>query len=252
MINQGKNVPDKTITAIVTDLEGFFDPNSIKNIIVKPPKSRGWFAKKFYNCPPLIMANQYGFQLQSPIGYNVIWNGGNAPEDMTITPLYTEGYNEHEVKYPVFYSNFGYGILTVNMPVVLRTPPGVNLIATNPINYITNGYTVLSGVVETDNLRNVFTYNIKINSINKVVFFPANYPISSLIPIPRYFADDFKLVMAENVFDEETIIEELQYNWDHAQSRKLMKPNPELAKQDRDYLNGRDVYGNKYPDHQRP
>ncbi len=80
----------------------------------------------------------------------------------------------------------------------------------NPPNHIIPNITVLTGVVEADNLNNPFTFNLKIQMPNLKVFIPAGTPLAGFIPIPRYYADSFSLKLAEEVLDEETMQESLQ------------------------------------------
>jgi len=83
MINQGFNVPDKTI-AIFSDplLTGFAstERDRIKNIIDKPSKKRDWFTPHFYRCLPLTIGNQYGFIIKSEFDFSFIWDGGDTEE----------------------------------------------------------------------------------------------------------------------------------------------------------------------------
>ena len=121
----------------------------------------------------------------------------------------------------------------------------------NPPNHIIPNITVLTGVVEADNLNNPFTFNLKIQMPNLKVFVPAGTPLAGFIPIPRYYADSFSLKSAEEVFDEETLNEHLQSLIDTVTHRRAVEdtlPN----NIGRLYFKGEDVYGNKFPDHQKP
>lgn len=120
----------------------------------------------------------------------------------------------------------------------------------NPPNYIVPNITVMTGVVETDNLRRNFTFNLKIQIPNIKVFVPAGTPLAAFIPIPRHYVDSFKLEYAENIFSEEIIDEELQALIDAAVYRNEVEPMFK-NKVGRSYLVGEDVYGNKFPDHQK-
>jgi hypothetical protein len=121
----------------------------------------------------------------------------------------------------------------------------------NPPNIIIPNITVMSGVIETDNLRWLFTFNLKIQTPGVEVKFLKNTPLSSFIPIPRYYADSFNLVDFENIASEDEYTEELQASLDFAYKRNEIDeyvPN----KTGRDYYLGRDVYGNIFSDHQMP
>lgn len=252
MINQGNDVPDKTI-AVFTDP---FYPNfenkerdRLFNIISKPSKKRDWFHPHFYRCLPLTIANQYGFIIKSEFDIGFVWDGGNSQDSIKFFLNETE--DEVSKKYPRIESHFGHGVITINPPFTLRTPPGVNLMTINPPNSIIPNITVMSGVVETDNLRRNFTINLKIQIPGIEVYIPAGTPLAAVIPIPRYYADSFEIKYAEDIFDEKTINEEFQATTDSYTHREDVEP--ELPnKVGRHYMLGEDVYGNKFPDHQKP
>ena len=96
-----------------------------------------------------------------------------------------------------------------------------------------------------------FTINLKIQIPHVKVTIPAATPLAAIIPIPRYYADDFELKYAEDIFDEETINEEVQANMDTDIYRTEIEPTlPNQA--GKHYIRGVDVYGNKFSDHQKP
>jgi len=108
----------------------------------------------------------------------------------------------------------------------------------------------MTGVVETDNLRRNFTFNLKIQIPNIKVTLPAGSPLAAFIPIPRYFGDKFQLKYAEEIFSEDIINEELEAEANsmihRGEVEPLMPNNVGKA-----YFKGEDVYGNKFLDHQK-
>ena len=252
MINQGNDVPDKTIAVFTDPFKNNFESkerNRLSNIIDKPSKKREWFDTNFYRCLPLTIANTYGFIIKSEFDFSFIWNGENGPDAISFE--FDGNGSDLNKLYPKIETHFGHGIITINPPFVLRTPPGVNLMTINPPNYIIPNVTVMSGVVEADNIRRHFTINLKIQIPNIKVHIPAGTPLAAIIPIPRYYADEFKLKYAEDIFDEQTINEEIQADIDTDIYRKEIEPTlpNSVGKQ---YMLGIDVYGNKFPDHQKP
>jgi hypothetical protein len=245
MINQGNDVPDKTIVIFSDNLE--YTSERVSSIIQKPGKIRRWFTSRFYKCLPLVTANEYGFVVKSEFDFGFVWNGGDSPDDLKILVKDEIGSD----KIPHIVTHFGSGIITLNVPFTLRTPPGVNLLVTGAPNYILSNLTAMTAVVETDNLRRNFTINLKVAIPNLEVWIPAGTPLAGLIPIPRYYADKFELKLAEDVFDEETVNEELQASIDAGLKRQNVELNTP-SETGRDYLTGRDVYGNVFPDHQGP
>jgi hypothetical protein len=54
MINQGNNVPEKTIAVFIEkDLSKDITKDRLFNLIKKSPKKRDWFTPHFYRCLPL-------------------------------------------------------------------------------------------------------------------------------------------------------------------------------------------------------
>jgi len=250
MINQGINVPDKTIAIFFDDfVNNFKEKEKLNNILDKPPKKRDWFDANFYRCLPLTIANGYGFIIKSEFDFSFVWNGGNGTDAISFE--FDENKGDLNKLYPKISTHFGYGIITINPPFVLRTPPGVNLMTINPPNYIIPNVTVMSGVVETDNIRRNFTINLKIQMPGIKVTVAAGTPLAAIIPIPRYYADEFELKYAEDIFDQETIDEEMQADIDTNVYRTEIEPTlPNNA--GKQYMRGVDVYGNKFLDHQKP
>jgi hypothetical protein len=248
MINQGNNVPDNTIALF--DFTG----GQASSLIRKPKKKRDWFTPHFYHCRPLTIANQYGFEIISAYPINLFWNGGLNEEDLIITKIISEE-DKHLEHIQSFEGSFANGIVSVFTNIIPRTPPGVNLLVTGPINTIIPNITPITGVVESDNIRTTFTLNLRVNQANTLIHIPKDTPLATIIPIPRYFGDNFELKNASDLFSEELFVEELEVvvkqhkrRFDRSFKQKLT--GSEL--QDRDYFSGQDYYGNKFPDHQKP
>lgn len=253
MINDGINdVPDKTIAIFISP--GIFNEKltqeRVVSMVKKPGKKRDWFSPHFYRCLPLAIGNQYGFTISSEYDISFEWNGGDNVEDTRVY-LDKKVYDLNNPYYPSINAHFGHGIVTVNTPYFFRTPPGVNLMTINPPNYVITNVTVMTGVIETDNLRRNFTFNLKIQMPNVTTNIPAGFPLAAFIPIPRYYCDEFNLDFAENIFSKEIVDEELEAEIDSGKHRKNVEPTlkPSVGKH---YMQGKDVYGNIFKDHQKP
>ena len=273
MLNRDVVVPDKTIALIFNEDLIAIDKERINSLIERPSKKRDWFSPFFYHCLPLTIGNQYGFVLKTEMAFEVEWDGGDSPDSVHIAFFPDQecsvNYCQCEAKrstslelvdgkycwsrgqYPKVYTSFGHGILTLTYPFVFRTPPGVNLMTINPPNEVLPNITVMTGVVETDNLRRDFTFNLKIQQPHIKMRFPKGCVIAGIIPVPRYFCDEFSLKFADELFDEETIVEELNAMEDTYQSRREVEPHNKPHGLGRHYFKGEDVYGNQFPDHQR-
>lgn len=250
MINDNiNNVPDKTIA--IFNSPNIYDQEltqkRILGMLKKPDKKRDWFSPHFYRCLPLTIGNQYGFTVSSEFDISFEWNGGDKIED---TILYINDKLD-SFSYPKISSHFGHGIVTINPPYFFRTPPGVNLITMNPPNYIIPNVTVMTGVIETDNLRRNFTFNLKIQIPNIKTTIPAGLPLAAFMPIPRYYCDEFNLDFAENIFKKEIVDEEIKADRDANKHREKIEPNLKNGV-GKHYLQGKDVYGNIFKDHQKP
>lgn len=248
--NKVSNTPDNIITVLFDPLRDDIDSslkNTIFNLVKKPTKKRDWFSPHFYRCLPLTIGNQYGFVITNQFDFSFVWNGQDTRDSITFK--FYEPMEEIDNKYFSVKSHFGHGIITISTPFILQTPAGVNLITINPPNHVIPNITVMTGVVEADNISMPFTFNLKIQIPNLEVFVPAGTPLAGFIPIPRYYQDSFSLKLAEDIFDEETLIKKEQAYADSSTHREEVEES--LPNQvGRFYLNGVDVYGNRFKDHQ--
>lgn len=249
-------VPDKTIAFVpVIPKSGTeaFDISTISTFLkpLNETHKRDWFTSHFYKCLPLSIANMQGLAFSSPFSFDVFWNGGNKTEDLTFKFYDDSGISNITTKNHVsFNSEFGHGIFTAHFPLILKTPPGVNLMTIAPPNYPLAGISPMSGVVEADNLTFTFTLNFKVDIPNVLLKIQKNYPIMGIIPIPRYYCDSFKLVNAYDIFDKDKIEEQRQMANEQAISRDLQ--NKYNKKADGRYFRGVDIRDNKFIDHQLP
>lgn len=211
---------------------------------------REWFSRHAYLCLPLIMGNQHGFALKSLIHATLLWNGGPEQEDTTVT-LHDPQAVESLGSLQTIVSHFGLGIVTVQTAFSLRTPPNVSLMTVQPPNHFIDGLQNLTGVVETDNLRRDFTFNLKLTRPNHPVEIRPGDVISAVLPYPRLFIDSFDLVDGYELFSPEQI---------HAEQQVALAMGDERRGKDREnrdgvgrrYFNGQDVYGNPFPNtHQK-
>lgn len=206
---------------------------------LKGRMKRDWFVKHAYFCLPLTIANQYGFIVRSLFDVVARWTGGARPEDTTVHCIAPENLCGAQL----VSSHFGTGIVTIQNRWTYRTPPGVNLITIAPPNFILDGILHMMGVVETDNLRRDFTFNLKITRPNSDVFIPKGAPIGCILPYPRHYVDRFRATVVE----DRAILDSERRTMAHfAKARGVQGYFPEGL-----YMRGRDVYGNPFPDHQR-
>ena len=252
MINKDEIVPDNTIALFTDRISSDFSFNEINSIIEEPSKKRDWFTPHFYKCLPLTIGNQQGFLLKSQYAIDLEWNGGELPSDIRITAYL----KNDRILYPRITSDFGHGIVTIVPPFTLRTPPGVNLMTISPPNYILPNLTVMTGVVESDNLERNFTFNIKIQMPNIKVHIPEGMPLAAFIPIQRNFSDNFEIKNAEDIFSKKEIDEAYEAEIKYAEIRNMN--NSTNRKDDGSYIadglymRGKKTNGDDFFNHQKP
>jgi hypothetical protein len=247
-------VPDKTIAfyPVIPDpgIETFdMDINAFLNPLNKDHK-RDWFTSNFYKCLPLSIGNMQGFVFSSPFSFDVYWNGGNSIEDITFTAYDDADKDYTKINHAHVRSSFGHGIFTFYLPVVLRTPPGVNLMTIAAPNYPLFGISAMTGVVESDNIKFTFSLNWKIDIPNQTIRINKHYPLAGIIPIPRYFCDSFELVNAYDIIDKDIIEEQRDEIYKMGLERN--KQNNNGKKSRKNYYRGVDFYENNFKDHQIP
>ena len=218
--------------------------------VLKPLKGnikRDWFDNgHFYYCLPLNIANQYGFVVTSAYDFDATWSGTQGPNgDIDLEIKDYELGNIQSIK-----SNFGSGILTIQNHFHLKTPPGINLMTIQPPNMFIPGTISMNGVIETDQLRRDFTFNLKFTDPGRKISFKRGDPLGAFIPIPRYFVDKFELDLASNYFDKELMDNEIFDQDEFSRQRQnedIQKPHGSGRK----YFNGEHAFGEKYFDHQK-
>ena len=246
MINEpGREIPDNTVLVIPN--RGV--PNEEIAKLVVPAssiKQREWFNPHFYYCLPLVIGNQYGFLVKSQHTFTAIWTGGSGPAEVTldVKPADTER------PLQIISSHFGEGTITIQSFWHFRTPPGVNLMTVTPPNMPQHGLMHMTGVIETDNLRRDFTFNLKITKPNELITVKAGDPIGAFIPLPRWYSDQFSLAYANELYTPEEL--ELEHRTGDEFGKQRSGEDLEKPRQaGRRYFKGEDAWGNPFPDHQR-
>jgi hypothetical protein len=142
------------------------------------PPRRHWMDETpySYQCLPLVMANQWGWQILCPVGVRVTWDGSSGLEGLKV---------EVDAQYqPAIKSQFGSGIVTFSPPWLFRTPPGWNLYLKGPSNRWKPNCVPLEGVVETWWLNYTFTMNWKLVEPGTVTFAEGE-SLGQLVPVPH-------------------------------------------------------------------
>ncbi|MFM0069329.1 DUF6065 family protein [Paraburkholderia aspalathi] len=237
-------VPPNTI-AVVTEDDMYND--TMLEIVdsLKGKLKRDWLPDHAYHCLPILIGNQYGFGIRSLFDVAIEWNGGGSPSDLYISVDDNECSGHQFIS-----SHFGAGIVTLQNRFHFRTPRGVNLMAINPPNMFTPGILSMTAVIESDNLRRDFTFNLKVTLPNQKITIKKGDIISAVIPIPRYFVDQFSLVNANDLFSRHVVENERAMGAAFARERQFEDPQKPHGNGKR-YWDGEDAMGTKFADHQR-
>ena len=242
-VNDGvNNVPDNTIS-IFTENPYFYE-EYVSNILesLKGKVKRDWFSNHAYYCGPLALANQMGFIVKSQYDFKVKWDGNDAANSVIVEVDFPE-----DTQDPLQFisSHFGIGTFTVQNRFTFRTPPGVNLMVINPPNMWKDGIHQMTAVIETDNLRRDFTFNLRVTRPDTWIEFKKGEPLGCVIPTPRGFIDGFNYKMAEDTFKPELIKNERTIMTEFGAERSTVDQSKH-ANNGRRYYRGEDVRDNKY------
>jgi hypothetical protein len=238
-------VPENKLVTICESSE-FESSNDFIIFPFKGNNKRDWFNTHTYFCLPLVIGNQMGFGIKSLKTFSVEWDGGEGMGSVKVEII--DG--GETPNFQTISSHFGMGTVTIQNRFTFRTPPGINLMTINPPNYWIDGIQHMTGVVETDNLRRDFTFNLKVTRKNEKIIINKGELIGCVIPTPRYFIDGFELCKGEDIFTKEQIEEERQIMRDFGKERATTD-RQKHHNNGRRYFNGEDVYGNKFDDHQK-
>jgi len=241
----GHEVPENTILVVPHNFgeDGFY-----KDIIepLKGQIKREWFNEHYYHCLPLNIGNQQGFVIKSSCDFSMMWDGSSRnPNDIIFEFPDAGNFKKQSIT-----CGFAEGVVTIQNKFALKTPPGINLMTIQPPNMFLPGCISMTGVIETDQIRRDFTFNIKITIPNYKINIKKGDVLGAFIPIPRYFTDNFEVKLITDIFDQSYHKTELQDSQELNRQRKgedLEKPHESGRK----YFNGIHAFGEKYADHQK-
>ncbi|CDO88242.1 hypothetical protein AWC29_20885 [Mycobacterium triplex] len=147
-------------------------------------------------CLPMLIANQSGWELLNPCGFTATWMGQDGV-DVMVTP------HRRDTGQLLPASHFGNGILTWHLPLLLRTPPGYNLLVRGPANYPKDAVCALEGIVETDWASASFSMSWKFTRKLIPVRFEVDEPICMIVPQRRGELEEFAPEIRPITADEE-------------------------------------------------
>lgn len=217
--------------------------------IVKGDQRREWMdalPERFaYRCLPLLIANQAGWDLLSPTGFSVRWNG--KPDLDALKFKWDAGPVDSVA------SHFGHGVLTFIPGYLFRTTKDHNIWVKGCPNAPKEGIVALEGIIETDWVPFTFTMNWKITRPKQWVRFEEDEPIARIVPYPRHYLESYRPRTAPIHADGLTAGQYLE--WRESRSRfikDLAALEEEAVEQgwQRTYVRGENMKGVRMKDHQ--
>jgi hypothetical protein len=237
---------DNSLVKEPINIEGLFvyktedHLNYYKQFIVSAPKNRDWMdeesAKFSYHCLPLVSANTLGWWILNSQELEVEWDGSPDIDGIRINDL-TTGRN-----YKLAASHFGSGILTFNVAMLFKTPPGWGLWVGGPSNVFIDGLFPLEGIVETNWSPFTFTMNYKITRANHKIKIPKYHPICRIVPIPLNLNEKSNLKI--KYLKDYPELDKMHSEWTKARKENLEEgKNKNEHKRMLHYKNGTNVKG---------
>ncbi len=244
----GFEVPDNKILIIpFSDRDEQYDryPEVVESL--KGNIKRHWFNSHFYYCLPLNIGNQYGFIIKAAYDFDATWDGSTGNSNDIHINIYEP---EDSLSMQQIHPGFGEGILTIQNNFQFKTPPGINLMTIAAPNFFTPGMQAMTAVIEADQIRRDFSFNLKLTDPGLVVSFKKGDPLAAFIPIPRYFVEEFELDTANKYFSEELIKNE-QNDANELGRQRVQEDREKPHYSGRKYFNGIHAFGQKFKDHQK-
>jgi hypothetical protein len=220
--------------------------------IIPAKKDRVWMKDSnhsfAYRCLPLTVSNGFGWWILNPFRTEIVWNGGNNIEDITIQCF---DQNNNFINQHLCLTHFGEGVVTWNLGFVLQTEIGHNLYVKGPANLPKRGIVALEGLIETDWLPFTFTMNWKCTEPNFKIIFEKDEPICQFFPTERYYLESWDSI--EDHISNSGEFYEKYKDWEQSRNEYLknlsnMKPKEAIGQ--RDYMKGTDKDGVVFKDHQ--
>ena len=211
------------------------------------PRQRAWmddFTLRWpYRCPPLVMANQAGWEVACPVALEAVWNGGPGLEDLEVT--FSDGRSDFW-QFQIG-SRFGGGILTFSIPYLFRTPEPVGLLVRGPCNSWIDGAAPLDGWVETWGLEAPFTMSWKLTSAGRPVRFREGDPVCLIQPFDLGLMESVRPVLRDLRDEPELSLRFGRWREDRIAFGSTRGPSESQGT----YARGEDVNGAPVPGHRQ-
>src|SRR5579871_6549533 len=171
------------------------------------PSTRDWMDRLpeafAYRCLPLNIANSHGWEVACSRDFTARWDGGGEREAIVIKGDDSAG------ELPI--THFGHGVLTFPVHFLFRSPPGINLFVSGPLNQPKHGIAALSGIIETDWSPYTFTMNWKFTAPNVEVSWKKGEAFLFFFPLERGMIETVEPEVLP--IDSEPELAEAYHNW---------------------------------------
>ena len=222
----------------------------MKTNLVPGRPTRAWMnatPNRFaYRCLPMVIANQWGWMIETRHRVEAVWDGSQPIEGVVVTAGGAD-------KSIAASSHFGSGVLTFHIGFLFRTPPGFNLHVRGPANWPKDGACALEGIIETDWVDSTFTMNWKLTRPNHPVVFEAGEPIAMISPVRRGQLEEFRAEIQPLAANQEMFENYVAWSRSRDSFNSDLKVNGSAAKKagwQKDYTRGRTITGEAAPEHQ--
>lgn len=244
----GFEVPKNTIAWYNYSEQGYDIDDVVEPLIGHV--NRDWFKHvSFSLCLPLTIANQYGFVVKAAHDIELFWDGTENPVQVK-----SDGFLDFN-SIQTYLNNFNHGILSIENKFILKTPLDVNILVTQPPNHYIDGIHFMTGIVEADNLRRSFTFNLKVTTPNKTIKIKKGDWLSGFMPIPRFYVESYDLVPATKIFSEEVLQNEKSnadnLQWERNSHKMYGGDRGKVNDSGRRYFKGIHINNKTYRNHQK-
>jgi uncharacterized protein DUF6065 len=193
-----------------------------------------------YGCLPMVMANQLGWEICTPTGFTVVWNGGGNRDSLAVIA------DEPDIARII--SHFGAGIFTFSFPAVFRTEPGYDLMIQGPPNTPVRGATPFSGLMETDWALTSAAIHWQITEPNMAVRFRKGDAMAQIFPVRRGDTEAFEPEI-RSISDAPEIAEYMEEWTTRRRAFNKALKDPDSAERRKKwpghYRRGTDIFDNK-------
>jgi hypothetical protein len=196
-----------------------------------------------YRCLPIVVANQAGWWIPSPVSFTASWSGEMQPSAVTLE------FDDDAERWSRFIvSHFGGGVLTVHLPWLFRTEQPIGLHVRGAVNHCVDGAVALEGLVESWGLEASFTMNWRILHPDAPVRFEKGEPICMIVPVDVSLFEAIRPVVAPLASDPDLERRHIEWHESRAAFVEAIRTPDQIGWQ-KTYTRGERVDGTSVDGH---